>query len=72
MENFFQEHGRKYLLFFYNDQDTNDKSAATKAIKARNKVQIMESSDISLKGICIFFVRNQTITITNANVSNVR
>jgi hypothetical protein len=71
MENFFQEHGRKYLLFFY-DQDTNDKSAAAKAIKTKNKVQIMESSDISLKGICIFFVRNQTITITNTNVSNVR
>lgn len=72
MENFFQENGRKYLLFFYSDQESSDKSATGKNMKTKNKVQIMESSDMTLKGICIFFTRNQAITITNANVSNVK
>jgi hypothetical protein len=88
MENFFQDNGRKYLLFFYSEPESSDKGATppqqqqqqqaqsiayVRAIRShKTKVQIMESSDITFKGICVFFVRNSTqISITNTNVSNV-
>ena len=76
MENFFVENGRKYLLFFYSDHESGDKGPSAASASGaknlrKNKVQIMESSDVNLKGICIFFVRNPTIQITNSNVSNV-
>ena len=65
MEMFFAENGNKNLLFYY---DTS-KSLKT----AKSKVQIVDNSNLSLKGISIFFVRNSTsIAISTQNISQVK
>lgn len=85
MDSFFVENGRKNLIFCYSEPDSpNDgnrssqqqqQQAANKqgALKInRAKVQIVDSSDLILKGVCIFFVRNTTSTaITTQNISQV-
>lgn len=64
MENFFSENGRKNLIFYYGDD------LVTKIKSSKAKVQIVESSNLSLKGVCIFFIRNSTsIAITSTNIS---
>lgn len=68
MEAFFAENGTKNLLFYYGEPaDTGSKVRINKP-----KVQIVDSSHLSLKGVCIFFVRNSTsIAITSQNISQV-
>lgn len=79
MENFFQDNGRKNLIFFYHESDSTDTKSSMAgshypvrnvARMFRSRVQVVESADVPLKGICVFFVRNSTsVTITNQNVS---
>jgi hypothetical protein len=69
MDAFFNENGTKNLLFYYGESadSTSAKSKITKS-----KVQIVESSNMSLKGVCVFFVRNSTSNpITAQNISQV-
>lgn len=68
MEAFFAENGSKYLLFYSGDHaETGSKIRLNRA-----KVQIVDSSHLAFKGLCIFFVRNSTSTIiTNQNISQV-
>lgn len=69
MEAFFVEDGNKNLLFYYGEPDTNN--AKSKIIKS--KVQIVDNSNLSLKGVSIFFIRNSTsIAITAQNISQVK
>ncbi len=86
MNNFFQENGRLHLIFFYGEADTNDQAKSViinnatpqnQAFKpaprpTKSKVQIVEGSDIPLKGICIFFIRvTAESTVTAATISQV-
>lgn len=69
MEAFFTENGTKNLIFYYGEGSTGSEGGV-KAKVSRSKVQIVESSSLSLKGVCVFFVRNSTsIAITPQNVS---
>lgn len=66
MDGFFVENGSKILMFFYGD----DVNAKTKPAKFR--VQIVDSSNLSLRGVCLFFFRNSTsIAITPQNIHQV-
>lgn len=80
MSSFFAEKGSKILVFFYGETDTtsstsNTTSTATqgqnvKGKSVKSKLQIIQSSSVMLKGICIFFVRHTTsIAITSSNIS---
>lgn len=72
MEAFFAENGNKNLLFCYGEPDINMQVSKTNLPK-KPKVQIVESSNLSLRGICVFFVRNSTsILVTRENISQVR
>lgn len=68
VEAFFSENGSKNLLFYYGEPaDTGSKIRINKS-----RVQIVDSSHLTLKGVCIFFVRNSTSTpITIQNISQV-
>jgi hypothetical protein len=73
MESFFRENGNKNLLFFYGEPDPSHPSTPKTNIRgAKHKVLIVESSHLSLRGVCVFFVRNSTsIAITSNNISQV-
>jgi hypothetical protein len=72
MEAFFAENGNKNLLFCYGEPETNMQVSKT-TLPKKTKIQIVESSNISLRGICVFFVRNSTsILVTRENISQVR
>ena len=72
MEAFFAENGQKNLIFCFGESDTSIQVSKTNLPK-KPKVQIVESSNLSLRGICVFFVRNSTtILITKENISQVR
>jgi hypothetical protein len=68
MEAFFVENRSKNLIFFYGESE----SGVNKSAKGKFKLQIIDSSSISLKGVCIFFVRHFASTaITPKNISDV-
>ena len=74
IENFFSVNGNKNLLFCYNESEYNSSSQQTQPGKqllktSKAKVQVVANSDLSLRGICLFFVRNSTLTaITSTNI----
>lgn len=70
MEAFFAENGSKNLLFYSGEHA--DSIAGSKVRINKPKVQIVDSSHLAFKGVCIFFVRNSTSTpLTNQNISQV-
>ena len=67
MEAFFVENGKKNLIFYCGETEN-----ASSKFKVKPKIQIVDSSNLILKGICVFFVRNSTaIAISSANISQV-
>ena len=67
MSSFFAQNGAKNLIFYYGEIDSPAKS---RTAAPKYKLQIIDSSSLSLKGVCVFFVRhNISNQITNANIS---
>lgn len=85
MESFFGENGRKYLIFYFTDVDmggaeppksgppmTASSTSRASSKNNRFKLQIIENTEVTLKGCCIFFTKTvASVAITNANISTV-
>jgi len=67
METFLVENGKKNLIFYCGETES-----ALNKFRTKPKIQIVDSSNLILKGICVFFVRNSTaVAISSNNISQV-
>lgn len=62
MEAFFVENGKKNLIFY-----SGETESALNKFRTKPKIQIVDSSNLILKGICVFFVRNSTAVAISSN-----
>lgn len=76
IESFFIENGRNHLLFHYDDSNetpalptTSQDPHKTKPMRA--KLQIIENHDVTLTGVCLYFIRDKTIVIETSNIAQV-
>jgi hypothetical protein len=76
MENFFGENGGKNLLFYYSEPDSSPSQPTAQTnkpiLRPKVKLQIMHSSDMPLRGICVYFVRiSNAQAISAQNIAQV-